>query len=420
MKRVFLYGFFGIRNAGNEAMLRAFVEPIRRGLDEPLDVVVCGRHPDPAYDARYGVRTVPNLEYPARPGPGRWLRGLNPDDSGEYLKLVREIAMADLVVIGPGQYLVETGEHGLLKGALAQAAAVTAACALTHTPCYGLALACEALTSAWGKLQIEAILRSMAGVTFRDDRSVDNLRAAGIAVPPHEVLGDLALAGEPADAAAAAPVLAAAGVPPRRGPRLAVACRNVYWIPGGGDPLRDRLAATLEGWLRHPDRDVLMIPQNVYAVDGDRDDDRAEARRIVARLPEALRARVHAIEGEPDEAATEALYGGCDVTLSARLHGSVFSCKQGTPPVVLTFMDKTRGFFRRLGAEDCMVDLQASPETLLAALETALATRDARAREIQKGVAAIRQTARGYAERAIALLNVPTTERQAWARAVCH
>jgi len=417
MKKILIYGFFGIENAGNEAMLKAFCEPIRTALgDDQVEFVVASRHPNADYDKTYGVRTIPNFEYPSRElAAGRWLRSLNPDDSEEYLAFVKEVASSDLVVLGPGQFLVETGTAGMLKGALGQALAVVSACTLTHTPVYGLALACEDLKSPWAKLVVQHLLPALSSLTFRDPKSPKNLQDAGILIPEHTVLGDLALADEPAGADKARELFLQEKIPEKTGPRLAVALRNIYWLGIDQEGLRQKVAEILANWLAQEDRDIVLIPQNVYDVDGRRDDDRLEAELTCALLPESVKSRVHRVQGKHEAAAVEAIYGQCDVTLSARLHGSVFSCKQGTPPVMLTFMDKTRGFFSRIAHPECMLDLQSSAEDISAQLESFLQRRNDLSRSLLAKVGEIRKTSSEYSQRALKLLEQDSSERKSWA-----
>jgi len=412
MKRLFLYGFFGIKNVGNEAMLRAFVEPIRAHFDEDIEFVVANRHPSDAYDERYGVQTVQNLEYQTREqAQGRWLRGLNPDGSPAFMRFLENVASSDVVVVGPGQFLVETGERGLLKGALAQLATVVTACELTDVPCYGLALACEPLQSTWSKLVIRKLLPQFDRLTFRDPQSIENLTEAGIDVPSHEILGDLALANDPAPLHLGEQILEEENIPPKSGPRLAVALRSIYWVDLDQEVLRKRLADALARWLeRHPDGDILMIPQSVYHVDGDRDDDRVANGKVADHVPDEFRPRIHEVKGDYGPSETESLYGGCDVTLSARLHGSVFSCKQGTPPVVLTFMDKMRGYFDRIDHPDCMIPLDASADAVADRLDTFLDRGDGLSRSILDAVEDVRNTARRYPDIAIELLEQADSE----------
>lgn len=398
-------------------MLQAFCEPIREALNGDVEFIVASRHPDADYDARYGVRTVPNFEYSSRDeAAGRWLRGLNPDDADQYMGFVKEVSEADVVVLGPGQFLVETGTAGMLKGALGQALAVVAAARLTATPVYGLALACEDLKSAWAKLTVQTLLDGLAEVTFRDPGSVDNLREAGIELPDYSVLGDLALAGLPAPVSAATALLSEESIPEKTGPRLAMALRNIYWMGLDMDAHRRKMASVMEHWLSHADRDIILVPQNVYDIDGDRDDDRAEAERTLAFLPDALRERVHQIRGKHDASGIEAVYGQADVTLSARLHGAVFSCKQGTPPVMLTFMDKTRGFFRRMEHLDCLVSLDATDGEIVHRLEDFLMRRESFSESLTESVCRNRATSRGYAERVIFMLQATPADRKQWAR----
>lgn len=414
MKRLFIYGFFGIENAGNEAMLRALIEPIRDHFDGDIEFVVANRHPSDAYDKRYGVRTVQNLEYQSRDAAeGRWLRGLNPDDSPSFMEFLETVASSDVVIVGPGQYLVETGEYGLFKGALAQLATVVTACELTDVPCYGLALACEPIQSTWSKLLIRKVLPQFTRLTFRDPQSIENLAEAGIDVPSHEVLGDLALADTPASARLRERILEKEEIPSKSGPRLAVALRSIYWLDTDQEVLRKRFVDALTGWLeRHPDGDILMIPQSVYNVDGDRDDDRVTHRRITEQVRDDLQTRIYEVRGEHAPKETESLYGGCDVTLSARLHGSVFSCKQGTPPVILTFMDKMRGYLDRIDHPECMMPLDASAPEVVDRLDTFMERGENLSRSILGAVDDVRSTARRYPEIASELLEQVDPERR--------
>lgn len=404
MKKIFLYGFYGIENAGNEAMLRAFTKRVREHIPDAHFILPI-RHPSKQYDETYGVETCPNLEYATRDeAAGRWLRGLNPDDSPEFLKFINRIKGCDLVVIGPGQYLVETGENGLLKGALAQFAAVVCGARIMKVPCFGLGMACESLQSDWGKLLIGALLPGMDGLTFRDQRSVENLREIGVEITDAKVLGDVALLGEPAPANLGEEAMMRNGVPPKKGPRLAFAPRNIYWKGIDQEELRERIAKCLSLWLKEAGRDVLVVSQNRYAVDNDRDDDSAEMHRILRFVDVASRARIHLIEEKLLPEELESLYGHCDVTLSERLHGAVFSTKQGTPPVMLSFMDKSIGYFNRIGQPDCLIDLHASAKDISEKLEKTLADRERLSAKILDAVAHNRKTAQGYVTEAVKLI----------------
>ena len=406
-KRVLIYGFFGIENAGNEAMLQAFIEPIRKEFGNNIEFVVASRHATVEYDVQYGVRSISNLEYSCRDeAKGRWLRGLNPDDTPAFMEMFHEVARSDLVVLGPGQYLVETGEFGLLKGSLAQFHVLLMMAKLTGTPFYGLALACESLTSPWSILSINQVLKQCDYLTFRDPQSVINLEAAGIELPEHEVLGDLALAASAIDKGLGKRILHSLNIPDKCGPRLAVALRSIYWLDIEQEKLRHTIVDSLRMWLENePNADILMIPQNVYDIDGTRDDDRVANRKIYELLPDTLKCRVYLIENKFSPSIIESLYSSADVTLSARLHGSVFSCKQGIPPVVLTFMDKTKGFFKRLEHTDRMVDIDIDPDELYNKIISTYENRYKLSTSILEAVSRIRMKARRYPKVAIDLLS---------------
>jgi len=419
-KRILLYGFYGIANAGNEAMLKALIEPIRSHYANDIEFIVANRHPSEAYDRQYGVKSIPNLEYASRDmAQGRWLRGLNPDDSPVFMEMLKEVASSDLLIFGPGQFLVETGEFGLLKGSLAQFHVLLMMAKLTGVPFYGLALACEPLTSPWSILSINEALQGCDRLTFRDPQSVKNLEAAGIQLPDHEVLGDLALAAPAADPELARKTLSEMQIPEKSGPRLAVALRGIYWLKSGKqEEIRKTLAETIGSWLKKwPDADVLMIPQNVYNVDGDRDDDRAANKAVYELISDGYKNRVYQVLGEHPPEITEAFYADADVTLTSRLHGSVFSCKQGTPPVVLTFMDKTKGFFTRLGFPDRMVDVNINSSELFEKIVESYNNKEALSAGIIGAVDQIRSKAARYPGIAVELLEKNTDHlKREWAQ----
>lgn len=405
-KRILLYGFYGIANAGNEAMLRALIEPIRKNYANEIEFLVANRHPSDSYDKQYGVKSIPNLEYGSREmAQGRWLRGLNPDDSPEFMEMLREVASSDLIIFGPGQYLVETGEFGLLKGSLAQFHTLLTMAKVAGTPFYALAMACEPLSSPWSTLSINEALQKCDRLTFRDPQSIKNLEAVGVQLPDHEVLGDLALAAPAADPDLARKVLIEVQIPEKKGPRLAVALRSIYWLGIKQEELRKNIAKTLCMWLeKWPDADILMIPQNVYNVDGGRDDDRFANKSVYDLMPEEYKNRVYSVLEEYPPEITESFYHGADVTFTSRLHGSVFSCKQGTPPVVLTFMDKTKGFFTRLGYPDRMIDLNTTSEALFAKIVESYNDKEDLSAGILRSVNRIRDKAIRYPQIAIELL----------------
>ena len=160
-----------------------------------------------------------------------------------------------------------------------------------------------------------------------------------------------------------------------------------------------------------------MIPQNVYNVDGSRDDDRAANKAVYDLISDVYKNRVYQVLGEHPPEITEAFYADADITLTSRLHGSVFSCKQGTPPVVLTFMDKTKGFFTRLGFPDLMVDVNINSNELFKKLVESYNNKEALSAGILGAVDQIRSKAVRYPGIAVELLEKkPDNLKREWAQ----
>lgn len=403
-KIVSLYGFFGIGNVGNEAMLRALIEPIRNRFHDNVEFRVFCRHPDTAYDETYGCKTVKNLEHNTREeARNQWFKGMNPNDTEYFTEFARHIAFSDLVILGPGQYLVETGANGLFRGALAQAGVVSQLCRTFDVPLYGVALACEEIRTPWSAIAIREILENLCSMNFRDPVSVENLKTIGIELNDPPVFGDLALAPEPADTGLAKEVLKGENIPDKKGRRLALAHRNLYFLPRKEEVNRT-MAEVLEKWLSHPGRDIITIPQNTYNIGDDRDDDRVAIEHLISSVPGGTD-RIYRIREERRPEALEAVYGTCDVTLASRLHGSVFSCKQGTPPVVLNCMNKMQGFYKRLGFEELLFSPGDPADKITQQLENILQNRSRLSAAILSRVTEIRKKAGNYSRIAIELLS---------------
>lgn len=403
-KVVSLYGFFGIDNVGNEAMLKALIEPIREKYNDQIEFIVFSRHPSKKYDGMYGCLTVKNLEHDTKEESlGRWLKGLNPDDYSSLPELIKNILLSDLMIIGPGQYLVGTGAKGLFTGALAQTAIITMLCRSLGVPIYGLALACEAINDPWSTIAISEILESMSLITFRDTVSLTNIDKLGISTENIEVMGDLALASQPAKRSLADDVMQRNKIPKKIGPRLAFAHRNLYFIENK-EQVEKAYAASIKKWLDDVNRDILVISQCTYNHDNTRDDDRVAARNFFKKYGINCD-RVYCIEDEFYPDVIESLYGQCDITLASRLHGSIFSCKQGTPPVVLNCLKKMKGFYNRLGMEELLISPDVKSDELINKLQSTYNRRKDLSDKILHRVSDVRLTAAGYSKQASVLLD---------------
>jgi hypothetical protein len=86
--------------------------------------------------------------------------------------------------------------------------------------------------------------------------------------------------------------------------------------------------------------------------------------------------------------------------------------------VVLTFMDKTRGYFERIGFSDAIINLQADPKAVANRLEFLLGNRDEATAEIRSGVIEVRRDAQTYPAILTDLVAESEDETDGWAKQI--
>ncbi len=402
-KDVLLDGAYSIQSAGDDAPLAFLVSALRRRHPD-IGLTALVRHPDWPLADRMKIRTLENMEHTSRDAAaGRWFRGLNfCDDRAELGAVANTIAASDLLVLGAGNFLTETGID-VLRGHLPRFCAMTLAAQMAGTPVMLFGLSANRLHHAWSCRAAQWLLDNAAAVTFRERRAIENLEASGVRLPPHAVLPDPALGAPRSPAGTAARILSAEGHPFRSGGRLALAPRELTWISKERhDAYLERQVAILDRWCERRERDVLIVPQCTYDVDGPRTDDRALGSLLRDRAAHPERIRV--IEGRYDYDEVESLYGTADVTLATRLHGAVFSARMGTPPVGLAYEHKVAGFFDEIDAPDLCLDLETPPEEVSNQLERVLRDRSQICTRLHERLASLAPRVDEYARIASRLL----------------
>ncbi len=415
MTRTVLFdGAFSIDSAGDDAPLAFMVEALRRRLDAPRFVTLV-RHTNWPLAERFGIETHANLEHDsASAARERWFRGLNfGDDRGELARIAGLVAEADLLVLGAGNFITEVGID-VLRGHLPRFTAMTLAAQMAGTPVMLFGLSANRLRHPWTRRAAQWLLRSAAHVTFREPLGIANLEASGVDVPAHDLLPDPAIGAPRAHAGTGERILLAEGIPARNeAGRLALAPRDLSWMGAEvAEAYERRQIEVIDRWCAKSPRDVLIVPQCTYDVDGPRTDDRHLGRRLRARARHP--GRIHVIAGRYDYDETEALYKAADVALATRLHGAVFAARMGTPVIGLAYEDKVPGFFDQIQAPELCLSLETHAEELVARLEEAERRKRPIGQQLHRSVESLREGVERYADIAAALAEptwTPAVER---------
>jgi len=350
ISKIVFVGCYTIRSAGDDAPLAFLTTALRERLG-PCEFVVLARHPNAAFDRFYGVRTIRGFEYESKAAAqGRWMQGMNyDDDRGELGTIADEIASADLVVLGAGNFFTEVS-FDLFRGNFAMVLVASAMAELAETPFLLYGLSANHLKQPWAIRAARWMLRRAAAVTFRDRSAVSNLTEGGVRLPLYEVLPDPALGAPPCAPERADEILRIEGSDLAGKQVLAIALRNLAYM-NGQDEYERLLADVIDRWnARGPGYAVLFVPQCTYNVGDPGTDDRYIARQLSQKLTTSD--QCHFIEGVYESPEIECLYRRAQVTLGTRLHGCVFAAKMGSPVVGLAYEDKVVGFFQQLGQPD--------------------------------------------------------------------
>jgi polysaccharide pyruvyl transferase CsaB len=315
---VVISGYYGFRNAGDEAILAALID----GLREATLVVLSGA---PELTRReHGVEAV------RRDDPAAVLAALHG---------------ADLVISGGGSLLQDTTGPGSIPYYLGIVAAARALGRPVMIYSHGVG----PIRSAWGRACLR-VLDGVALITTRDEESASLLRACGVHRPVVEVTADGALALPRPARGSLHPVL-----PPGGRPLIGFAVRA--WNRGHH----------LEVLSRAADRIVERLGGTVVLLPLQRPGDLEASRRVAAHMSHPA----WIIDAEFPPRDWPRVFAGLDGLVGMRLHALIFAALAGVPFVAISYDPKVDHFVQSLGAGPALPLDAVTPEGLADAVEVA-------------------------------------------------
>jgi polysaccharide pyruvyl transferase CsaB len=319
---IFVAGYFGFANAGDEAILSSLVEHLRGGHPNVQITVSSG---DPESTAReHGVRAVARND----------IQGID-----------RAIAATDLVLVGGGGLFQDywgadpdtilSDEHWGLS--------YWAGCALLGAlhgkPVMLCAVGVGPIESEQGARLTRAACEAATAITVRDEGSKQVLVRIGASAEKITVTADLAFAFSPLSR----PILTAS-----LRPVLAVAVRP--WSIGvHPDFLEREIASALDIFLEQTGGSVTLLP--FQQIEGELEDDRAIAGRIAARMRFGSQTVVQ------DGLSASGIYRvieRSDAVLAMRLHALIFAAMCGIPAVAVSYDPKVDSTLALLAGEQAL------------------------------------------------------------------
>jgi len=354
--RIFISGYYGYSNPGDEAILSVLLSELRSNLSKvsdlsDLSVTVVSGTPDETKQT-HQVEAV------------LW------SDPHAIAQAVRE---SDLVITGGGGIFHDYGgfpEDGLLtEGNWGLGFHVTAGllAALFGKPLVIYGVGVGPLFSEAGRRFTRAVCEAASAITVRDQGSRELLEGIGVSPSVVRVTADPAFLFPPASSKRTEEILSAEKVPDAA-LRIGVCIR--HWSHGvQPEKWEAEVAAGLDTFLDHRSGQVVFLPFQQFP--GEQEDDLAVAARVWDRMKH--RESAHILRGNYSPAEKAAVLAACRLVVGMRLHSLIFSITAGVPFVALTYDEKVRQLVERTGTVGIpMIDLRAS--VLAAGMEQTLDT----------------------------------------------
>lgn len=352
--RILITGSYGQGNTGDEAILTAILDQLRRRMPDARLVVIAGN--TDTIRRQFGVETV-------------WW--------GDWAGIAQAVRQSDMVIQGGGGIFFDySGFHAwdlFENGApdLAHYGGFSLLANLYRKPfmVYGAGVG-PLLTDA-GREMVKTAHSLADRITVRDVESKSSLEELGIESNRIEVTADPAFSMRPADEGRAREILSEHGIDCSR-PVIAVTARPWDYEITQSDWERS-LAGAISELAHSKQAQILLVPFHKGYDDGP-----------LSRIRERLTTGEIFVLGNqyaPNEIA--GVIGACDLLIGMRLHSILFAILTATPAVALAYDPKVRSLARRIGHEEICVDL-ADLSRLKVVIDNVWETREALSRDFAK------------------------------------
>lgn len=351
MKRLLFSGYYGLGNAGDEAVLAASTS-LFRARKPDLELTALSSSPA-ATRADFGINSAARM----RPAA------------------LAAIRRCDLFLSGGGSLLQDRTSLKSLIYYLVLLDYARRSGKRTMVFAQGIGPLIRPAAQRW----TARVLSRVDAITVRDVESADLLRSIGVEGPEIEVTADPVFALEPSITAR---VTAAA----LQRPSLGVSLRPWERVERILDPLAEALSyfegeLSLQAWPLQPDQDT------------------AVCEALAARLP-----AVQVMRSQLSPAEWMGLAGWTDVVIGMRLHALIFAAARAVPVVGISYDPKVDALLGRLRAKPVGTADTLDAQTLRSAITLALEEDERRRQDRELRAEHLRTQAMRNVDRALELL----------------
>jgi polysaccharide pyruvyl transferase CsaB len=362
--RVFLGGYYGFNNTGDEAILQAVLTSIRQKSSGIQFVVVSG---NPDYTMHiFGVSSV------------HWL-----DING----IINEISKCDLVIIGGGGLFCDYwGDIETLLTRQGRGISYYSNFAiiahLLGKPFITYAVGIGPLYTEGGRQITRFSLNYAEKIIVRDLRSAQEAIQIGLPEDKIVIAADPVFLLEP-DIEEGLKVLRDNGIPNSKDPVLLISVRT--WDIGiEEERWQHELVAAVDDWLEKNQGYVVFMPFQVLPDDGHQDDT-AISEFIIQKLNR--KDRVVLLPGGLSPNVMAGIFANCNIVLGMRYHAVLFSALAKTPVLAVSYDPKVESLMLSLDMSEYSIPLvQASKENIVSTLQTIVSHRSSISSKLQSRV----------------------------------
>ena len=367
MANIAIFGYYGQRNIGDEAILSSLLTGIRGKVHE-ANITVFSADTDYTKElhgvaAQRSVMPV-TLKRVVMASLGNRRRS--------FYKALHAAFRTDVVVVGGGGLLVDgltSNEHllellnfiNMLKKRF-------------HKRVCLIGVSAGPIFHKTSERALRAALSGLDAITVRDQESKKLLQGFGIDAPPVMVAPDLAFDLTASEPSVIDGIMLSESLGQSGRPVVAVTpCSYNHFRSGWIDAYVEFCVHAVD----HLAAELWLIPMQTSV----RNDDRSSTREIARKVG---RSRfVKCIEGSYGPRDILGLIGRADAVLAERFHGAIFGVNAATPVLGIGYMPKVTRLFEEMGRPEWCMDIgKLDSRTLIAEFERVFSERQKIAEEL--------------------------------------
>lgn len=306
MSNIVVSGYYGSKNAGDEAMLAAMIEVLSE-LDPQTNITVISANP-PDTKRRHGVEAV------------SWL---------SFSEIWKALRASDLLVSGGGSLL----QNVTSRRSLYYYMAIIVLAFLAHRPVMLYAQGIGPIEGFWARTMMRLVGNGVRLITVRDHGSLAELADMGICRPKIVETADPVLAINPVSKDAGWQVLQWNGVTDGK-PLVGISVRE--WK--GWQRYKEAFAETADRIAVEFGADIVFLPMQY-----------PEDVKTAETIASMMKQEAVILDGEFSTAELLSLVGNMDLLLSIRLHALIFAGVMGVPLVGVSYDPKIDRFLDSIG-----------------------------------------------------------------------